>query len=141
MAKLPSIKRVSREDIKQAPGWIELLLTPMNTVFESLYSALNKNLTFSENIASQQKELEFTTASDYVANGTFVPLTFQLNMKYRPFSLQICQIIDQTTGAYIPIKEPVSCAGSWLNLNGVITVSYITGLADSRKYKVVFLLL
>jgi hypothetical protein len=43
MAKLPTIKRIIKEDFPDQP-WIGKLLQPLNTFMESVVSALNKNL-------------------------------------------------------------------------------------------------
>lgn len=65
MAKLPTSKKVLREDVKEAPSWIEVILSTMNSFFEDVYFALNKQITFRENISCQIKELEIETSSTY----------------------------------------------------------------------------
>ena len=56
MAKLPTNKRISREDVPEAPAWIEKLLQPINTYFDAIYNAMQGKTTFEENFQSQMKE-------------------------------------------------------------------------------------
>lgn len=65
MAKLPKITRIRREDLPDAPGWIEKLLYPLNLFMEGVYQALNQNLTYAENLASKVVAFEFTTPAAY----------------------------------------------------------------------------
>ncbi len=65
MAKLPEQRRILKEDLQDAPSWIDKLISPINSFFEDLYFALNKNITFRENIAAQIREIDFETSSDY----------------------------------------------------------------------------
>jgi hypothetical protein len=131
MAVLPNQKRISREDLKEAPSWIEKMLYPVNSFFESVYSALNKDLTFADNIVSQIKEIQFTTASDYVLNDTFEVLNFTHTLKNKPIGCIVLQIY-QRTDDYQTITTPVTI--DWIEINGVISINFVTGLDDSKKY-------
>jgi len=82
MAQLPNQKRILKEDLREAPSWIDKLLYPLNSFMESVYFALNRNLNFQENIASQIYEIEFTTASDYPIPGGD-PMTTRGDLIYR----------------------------------------------------------
>ena len=46
MASLPPIRRISKEDLQEAPDWVEKLIYPINLFFDSVYRALNGRLTF-----------------------------------------------------------------------------------------------
>jgi hypothetical protein len=59
MASLPPIKRISKEDIPEAPSWVEKIIYPVNLFFDSVYRALNGSLTMPENIVGQIKEISF----------------------------------------------------------------------------------
>lgn len=64
MAKIPVIKRISREDFKESdlPKWIDFLLTPLNQFIVSVVTALSSRLTFEENF--QSKVLDFELEHD-----------------------------------------------------------------------------
>jgi hypothetical protein len=68
MAFLPPVKRISKEDLPEAPSWVEKLIYPVNLFFDSVYRALNGRLTVPDNISGQIKEISFQVRSDY--NGT-----------------------------------------------------------------------
>jgi len=142
MAKLPNQKRVLREDLKDAPSWIDRLITPLNSFMESVYYALNKNITFNENIASQIKEIEFTTLSTYSTASPkidgFQVIQFPHSLKNKPFGVTIQQITEKS-GTYNPITSPVCI--DWYDNNGVININYITGLEDSKTYIIRLLVL
>jgi len=58
MAQLPSLKRIQREDVPEAPAWIERVLVPVNNFFQNLYAALANGLTFQDNFAAEVKEFQ-----------------------------------------------------------------------------------
>ena len=131
MAKLPTLNRILKEDIKEAPNWIDKVIYPINLFCETIYSALNKNITFQDNIASQIKEVTFKTASTYVSNSDFEVVNFLNSLKTRAMGCQILQITE-VTGNYIPIKEPVSL--DWTEVNGSINIHFVSGLKDNTTY-------
>lgn len=133
MARIPSQRRIIREDLSEAPGWIEKLLTPLNSFMEAIYSALNKNLTFTENIRSQIAFLEFETAPSYVASNTFEPLRFENFMRQRAVGVIVLQayVLDQLNE---PMASAVTC--DWYEDQGQIVIKYISGLSDSTFYKI-----
>lgn len=142
MAKLPNQKRILREDLKEAPNWIERLITPLNSFMESVYYALNKNITFNENIACQIKTINFTTNSDYstaspVVNG-FTQLQFRHSLRTRPQGVIIMQTIKKES-SYVAITEAVTL--DWYENNGIIYINYISGLEDSQEYDIKLLVI
>lgn len=138
MAKLPVIRRISREDLKDAPSWIERLLYPINLVFDALYIALNKGLTFQENINSTIRELDFTTESTYISSKAWVPIRFTHGLRTRPYAVLLCQIFENE-GVTTPITEPVYV--DWIEINGQIVINFITGLTNDKTYKIRVLVL
>lgn len=139
MAKLPNIKRIMREEFKEAPTWIERLLSPINTFFESVYEALNRNITFKDNINCQIKELSFATGSAY--DGTtahFTAVTFLSTLKRKAEGLILLQI-TQDADNYAPIEGDVFV--NWIDVNGEIKISLIRGLSASKSYKLRVLLM
>lgn len=137
MARLPNQKRILREDIKEAPNWITRLLTPLNSFMETVYYALNRDITFTENIACQIKEITFNSKSDYstaspVEDG-FLELQFRHSLKTKPKGLLIQQLI---TDGNVQAVHTTPVTLSWYENNGVVYINYITGLADSTSYTI-----
>jgi hypothetical protein len=135
MATLPSVKSIRREDLgNDIPEWVSFLLAPLTTFMEAIYSALNKQFTFQENIACNLRQLTFTTSSGYTG-GAFTALIFPSNLRGRkPIGVLILQITESTG---LLITKAVS--PSWVDISGTISVNYIAGLENSKQYEVLFL--
>lgn len=138
MAKLPSQRRISREDLTDAPSWIVRLLNPLNSFMEAVYSALNGRITFVENVRSQFYQTDFTTASDYELNGTFEAIQFAKSFSAQASGVLIAHIYKK--GA---LSEPLigSFSLNWFEDSGNIKIKYISGLSDSTSYVVRFLVI
>lgn len=130
MAKIPSGRRISREDIPEAPGWIVRLLSPINTFFDAVYNALNGQLTFVENIKSQIRTVSFTTASDYTS-GNFPAVKFPNLLKTRVSGLLLLQVQLESDN-FTPLTSAVSV--DWREVNQEVVINYVSGLANSNTY-------
>ena len=124
-----------REDFKDAPEWITGLLTPLNSFMSSVYYALDKDITFQENISAAIKEIKFTTRSDYSSadpktDGWVIQQVYN-PLRIKPSGVHIVRVIDLT--AYSVVTDPVTLF--WDYLDGYIKIKYVTGLADSNKYQ------
>lgn len=128
--KLPSQKRILREDVKDAPNWVNGILDPVNSFMQSVYLALNKNITFSENIASFIREIIYTTPSTYPAGVENVE--FMNSLKTRAIGILVAQVYEKAT--YTPAAGPIYVP--WIENNGTLIISTITGLAASKTYVV-----
>jgi hypothetical protein len=130
MAVLPTVKGIRREDLgPEAPSWVDQLLSPLSSFMEAIYSAFNKQITFTENIACKFQESTFTTSSAY-STGTFDPIIFPSGLRGRANGVIALSATDQTNK--LVIKKAVSLA--WEDLSGDIKINYITGLENSTKY-------
>lgn len=128
--KLPTQRKILREDLKDAPPYVNGIIEPVNSFMESVYQALNKNITLQENIAAFLKELIYTTPSTYPSGVDIV--SFQNTLRTRPIGLQLMQVYDRST--YTPPPGPVYVP--WIDDNGTINVYPITGLEASKQYVV-----
>lgn len=121
MAKLPPISRFLREDF---PGqdWIDRLLQPLNQFMGTVYSALNKNLSLSENCRCEIKEISITSNGSGVATSSFA-----WNLNSIPTDCWVSRIIS---GA------PSSGIGIVWNYDGTsINITAFYGLANNTAYK------
>ena len=130
MAKLPQFKDFRKEDYKEAPEWFTRFLYLLNNFANAIYVAINKSLTFQENIRSLIKEVNFTTLATY-STGDFTAISFPNPLGVKPIGMTI-QFIS--TADYIPIKKVEGQAVSWSEENNVITINYVSGLDDSEAY-------
>ena len=135
MASLPPIKRISKEDLVDAPDWVDKIIYPVNLFFDSVYRALNGRLTLPENIVGQIKEISFQVKATY--NGTDTTewdvLNFNSSLGSLAKGLHIMQIKEVTdNGNFSPIGKNVSI--DWEDENRNIKIHYITGLTATKKY-------
>lgn len=126
--KLPTQKKILREDLKDAPPWVNGIIEPVNTFMESVYQSLNKNITFKDNIGSFLKELIYTTPSTYPSGVENV--AFMNELRTRPIGCQVIQAYERTT--YVAAPGPVYAP--WIEDDGSIIISAITGLVASKTY-------
>jgi hypothetical protein len=124
--KLPSQKRILREDLTDAPDWVDGIIDPVNSFMQTTYQALNKNIN-EDNTASQVKEITYTTTAAY---PTATVVEFASTLKTKATSLTIMQILEK--GTYTPAAGP--CYVPWVDNNGVIQIYSITGLQASKTY-------
>ncbi len=127
--KLPVVKKILREDLKGAPDWVSFIIDPFNSFAETIYNSLNRNITFQENIRCFIKEISYRTTSSYpVAEN----IQFMNELKVKAAGVQVLQAFDRSnyTAAPGPVYAP------WVEDNGNIIVSAITGLEASKLYTI-----
>lgn len=134
MAKIPAVKSIRIEDISpEAPQWINNLLSPLNSFMENIYSALIKNITFTDNIACMIKDIDFRTTGNYTSSTKeFDTINITNTLKTTAQGLFIMNLYN-STDPYSKITNAVT--PFWIDDNGIIKIQYITGLADSTNYK------
>lgn len=125
--KPPTQKKISRENIKDAPPWIGEIIDPVNNFMESVYQALNKNITFNENISSFVKELNYKTPSTYPVMDN---VQFLTSLKTKAIGVFPLQVIDKAT--YTPALGSVYVP--WIENNGNIVIYPISGLEADKTY-------
>ncbi len=127
MAKLPTIKKILREDVKDAPAWIDGIIQPFNSLAEFVYQSLNRNLTYRDNISCFIKELTYKTPSTY---PTMDDMQFVNQLKVKATGVQLLQAVE--TATYVPAAGAVYIP--WVENNGSIIVSSVPGLAANKTY-------
>jgi hypothetical protein len=132
MAKLPLIRRILREDLPEAPEWILPLLDSINQFFDSVYYALNRNLTLVENVDTQYKTFRVFAGTNPEDN-TF---NFALTMHRVPVGLTV-EKVTQIASTYVPITSPVFC--SWRVESTTIVIDAVTGLTAGQSYDITVL--
>lgn len=130
MAVLPTTKRISKEDIKDAPSWFDPFLTQINTFFSAVYDALNGQVTFVDNITAQVKDLTFTTLATY-SSDDWQSFSFKSSLRKKATGLLILDL-TQEAESYTPVKQAVSL--DWTELNGNIVIGFVSGLENETTY-------
>jgi hypothetical protein len=125
MADLPRIKRFLLEDFASQKEWIGPLFESLNQILDTLYSALNKGLTFRENVRSVVKTLEFTQRSN-----TY-PLKFPWGIRGGgPTALLVVRVV------YNSVAPTTTVGCDWTYDGESIVINSFFGLTTAEKYKI-----
>ena len=133
--RLPQTKKILKEDIKsELRSGVSPIIEAFNSFAESVYQALNKSITFNENIASFIKEVTYNTTSSY---PTMDPIQFTNELKTKAIGIIPLQVINRAdyTSPAGPVYIP------WTENSGIISVESITGLVASKSYTVRMLII
>jgi hypothetical protein len=137
MAKLPTQKRIMKEEIKEAPSWVERLISPINRFMETVYNTLNKNVDFRNNIRCDIVEYQFKTTP----TGTFdLPIILKHNLKSRPEGVLLLEI-RQVDGNYSPVNGSLSLQWRGGNQEVYIESIGVNNLNNSTTYMFRFLII
>jgi hypothetical protein len=125
---IPVFRRFARSDIPTAPNWVEVIFNPLNVFCEQTTNALNKNLTFGQNVQGQKYAVQFD------ADG-FVPIKLAYTGGGQPTVLLIGQIykVDNT-----PITTSIQILDWELNINKQpfqIQLNKLSNLEAGKQYK------
>lgn len=130
MAALPPIRRIFKEDLgPDVPQWITRLLAPLNLVLQSIYTALNKAITFQENIQCQVKEFNLV-AGAAATDNTF---DFLLTIPTKPTGLWLVCVL-RTDGIAESFSTSPYVSWTWDSAANTINISSITGLSSGNEY-------
>lgn len=135
---LPKLRKILKEDVKEAPKWIDKILEPVNSFMESVYGILNKNVTFTDNIACHLHTLEVSTFPEYETDkpNTFNPYRYNTTLRTRPRGLVLLAINEQSSN-YSPIVSAIHI--NWYSDGNTIHIPFISGLKPSTDYTLTLL--
>lgn len=133
MANVPVNKRLLAEDYPaEQKSWIARLLSPLNDFMTQVTSALNNQLTVSENMAAEYKEIQFTVRA---TPALTYPLFFKTKFNLKPIVVR-CDGAREVSGAPQPIGQAVWA--DWQFVNGQVQITNLTGLTVGKTYRVTF---
>lgn len=123
MAIIDSINTISRQEMPEAPTWIEKLLFPFNTFMNSVVSALRGKLTFYDNFYAEEKVFTFT-------NNIELQILLQYIKKYRGFMLVGTPTDQFVTGIKVRLID---------NKTVGVTVLFSGGGTTTGEVRLIFL--
>jgi len=125
MAGLQRLKRFVTEDYPSQAEWIGQLLDPLNQFIDTVFGALNKGLTFRENVRSVVKVLEFVEAT------SAYPMKFAWDLKGGgPTALIVARVVYNSTA-------PTTTVGADWSFDGTsISIRDFFGLTNGESYKI-----
>jgi hypothetical protein len=135
MAKIPVQTKLLLEDVpEEHREWMSRIIIPINQFISAQVAAMTNDLTFTENIRAQIKDVTF------INNAASFPLKFRSTLKTVPqyvLKLKVVDIsetpVDLTSAIDIPDWE--------FTQEQEVQINTITGLTASQKYKLTVLVL
>jgi hypothetical protein len=133
MARIPPIKRLSLEDFKDQIDWIGRLIQPINDFMSSVAFALNKQITWTDNMNGQVVNLDVTI------NGTNdYPIYFKINSA----TIKALWVGNCYEVASSPTVNTNAVYIAWeLTGSGQVKINNISGLTTGKKYRLIILTL
>lgn len=119
-----------KEDFKEAPDWVDKLITPLNLALEQIYDVLG-NLTVGDNVHGKWHNITFTTPAGYTS-GDFNQISVPWNIGSAISGVFVGQV-SEVSGQYTTITTPVSVSWQQPSASSV-QIKYITGLQPDTKY-------
>lgn len=130
MAKLNVTKRIVAEDFEEEDqGLITKLAFTLNSFFEQVAFAFNKNITIEDNLNMEIKEVVITV------NASGFPTTqaqFQSSLRTKVRGLLVLRAFNQTNPGTYPTSAPFI---SFEQNNNLLTIQHVTGLQAAESYK------
>jgi hypothetical protein len=126
MARLPTIRRIRREDFdKKYYDLLDGLLYAINTFFESVVAALNRGLTFRENMQAQVQDLTVT--------APVTDASFKRELALPCTGIMVVAVTNINNPGELLSTSPFA---QFVNTDGGIRITNITGLTAGQKYRV-----
>lgn len=129
MASLPSYKRIMKGDFpKQMQDVVSQLALIINSAFDSIFNALNKNLTLADNMYATINSV--TVMVDSIGTPT-TPTIFSIVTKGPIAGISVLSATNSTNNAIYPTGQPFI---SFTQSGSIITINNITGLVAGNTY-------
>lgn len=118
-------RKFSLEDFSEPPDWLGSLLQPLNQFIQESVQGTTNNLTISDNLFQEIKEIKFVNDS-----GNF-PLSFRNKFNKMPIGLSViyCQATDGSQCSNTPWVQ-------WSYSDQKTTISAISNLTSSLTYTI-----
>ena len=123
-------KKLSVEDFPEQQGWIGGLLSSFNQLAQELLPINSNNVTVSENLFQEIKELKFTLDA-----GTY-PVKFRTKFNKLPQGLYCVYCVDSEGGTASEQPFP-----TWSFKEQQLSISALTGLTSGKTYTIKFLII
>jgi hypothetical protein len=129
---LPDLKRLKREDVPGAAEWIDPVLDNQGRFNETVYGAMNGNLTFDGNLSSQ-----IYSASFIFQTGIQPEVKLRLNKAVFPKGVLV---IKATRSDNASIDDAIGCGYTYTD--GLVTIKpTINPLVNGINYSMTFLVI
>lgn len=127
----PVLRRFLAEDYQDAPAWFGRFIGVLNQFMQEVVTIFSKNVSFGDNIQARSFNTSFTTPALY-ATGSFDTIKFSWTGTSLPVAVLIVGIY-RDDGSIITSSVGIP---TWRYGEGLINISYISGLTASTKYNI-----
>jgi hypothetical protein len=129
--KLPQVDQIRKEDMPDAPDWINVIISAMDRFNNFVYRALDRNIN-EDNIDEQIKTFDISQNEITTGYG------FKSELKrVSPRMVILGKIVEKNIGYHNPITSAVHI--DWVYEDGLIKIKNITGIDSSKEYTVTVL--
>lgn len=130
--RIPATQRLVVEDFPEQRDWIAKMFYVVNRFITDVVAALNGGLVFGENIAGQEKLLDFTYSS------TTFPVGFKWTLASRPKALQVLSATQDGNPVIVCAAWEFTDAGN-VNVTSMVrftSVPAVSALNAGSRYKI-----
>lgn len=136
-ASVGQLKKIGPQDVPGAPSWMRPVFAFLNSIVELVNRAFAGGITFQENIRCAIVELQVQTGATYGTAGEFTTVKFLSGLSAKPIACEVVYVQDRDLPDAV-LAGPHACTGAWRESSGEISVKWISGLENSRRYIVRF---
>lgn len=128
--KLQTFKNLVKDNFPQKYyDLIDTLGFSINPVMTQLLNAMNRNLTVTDNLNMQYKDIVVTVD----ANGTpTTTTTYKSTLNGSTQGIVVIRADNLTSSRTYPVSYPFI---SWIDNSGTVTINNISGLQANQKYQ------
>ena len=129
MSRLPTFKRLITEDFEEEDRkLVTKIAYVLNTAFEDVFNALNKNLSIEDNLNLVKRDITVTVDASGVPIS---PLTVKSNLATTCRGMIVIKAVNNTDPSVTPTGTP------WITFSdnsGLISISKISNLQADNSY-------
>lgn len=133
MSKPPIYRRIAREDVPEAPDWIEVFIYSLNQFYDTVRAALTRSLTFSENHDAQIFTFRIVAGATALDNT----YRFAITMKKKVEGMLLSKVMQIET-TYVPLTSVPWV--DWHQESTEMVIDSIQGLTSGKSYDVTLFL-
>ena len=132
--KLPVIQRFQKQDYADSPNWFNRFIQDINQFCETVWNALNKNLTIADNMDAQIYSTSIRAGVAAVNNA----FSFVSQLKHTPQAILVGQVVDSVAYS-TPLTSAVGVTWNFSTPN--INITGIAGLTNGRTYNLTLVII
>ena len=126
---LPDSRRLNREDLQDAPAWVDPMLTVINAFMDSVYNIMNRNISLTQNLNIQIATINIETDS----NGDIKPIRLKTSIRGKVVGISTIRVVstDLTVSPTIYFTQN----------EDILLISNIASLNNNEKYRIIILII